>query len=65
MEESEGNFSSQRLVYLIGSVYAMGMGAWIYAETKDATAALSFVCSVGALFGAQKVIQKHIEKTEL
>lgn len=65
LEESEGTFSSQRLVYLIGSVYAMAMGAWIYYDTHSATSALSFVTSVGGLFGLQKVIQKQIEKTEL
>lgn len=62
LEESAGVKSSNRIVFVLGSLYAMGMGAWIYAVTKDWVGMLTVVTTIAATFGAQKLVQKKIEK---
>jgi Na+/melibiose symporter-like transporter len=60
-KEENGTWSSQRVIYVLGSVYSMVMGAVVYGVSKDYAALLVVVTSISATFGAQKLIQKGIE----
>lgn len=60
-KESDGSPSSQRLIYILGSLYAMAMGAWVFAVSKDFTALIAVVTSVSGVFCAGKLIQKQME----
>jgi hypothetical protein len=61
LRESNGDSSSQRLIYITGSLYAMALGAAVFGVTKDYVAAIAVVTSLSAVFGGQKLIQKSQE----
>ena len=63
-KEGGGDLSSQRLVFVIGSLYAMSMGAWVFAATHDYVALLATVPALAGVFAAGKVIQKPMEKKQ-
>lgn len=60
--EDDGRPSSQRLIFVIGSLYTMFMGWWVYSVTKDFAATIAVVTALSGVFGAQKLIQKSMEK---
>jgi hypothetical protein len=62
--EENGTASSQRLIYVIGSFYAMIMGAVVYAVSKDYVATITVVTTISGTFGAGKLIQKGMENKE-
>lgn len=63
-EETPGVMSSQRLIFIVGSFYAMLMGAWVYHQSNDYTAVIAVVGSLSATFGVQKLVQKYMEPKE-
>lgn len=60
-KEENGTWSSQRVIYVLGSVYAMTLGAVVFAYTKDYVATLAVVTTIAGTFGASKIIQKGLE----
>ena len=63
-EEAEGQQSATRLIFILMSIYAMGMGAWVWAVTKDWTALAAVVPALFGLGAGLKLIQKPMEKEE-
>ncbi len=63
-EESEGHKSSNRLIFIVGSFYAMFMGAWVFAVTHDFAALIATVPALAAVFMGGKLIQKRMEPNE-
>ena len=59
--EGDGTPSSQRLVYIVGSFFAMFMGAWSFHASHEVTGSISVVVTLSATFGLQKLYQKGQE----
>lgn len=64
-QENENENSSTRLVFLVGSAYSMGMGAWVFASTHDFSATIATVTALAAVFGLQKYLAKQEETKQL
>jgi hypothetical protein len=62
LSDDTGIASSQRLIFVIGSFYSMGMGLLVYIMSKDWVASITTTSTLSAVFGAQKLLQKTIEK---
>lgn len=61
-QEDNGRYSSQRFIYVVGSLYAMILGGVVFGIGKDYVATLTVVTTIAATFGAGKLIQKSIEE---
>lgn len=59
--EDNGSYSTQRLIYVAGSIFAMILGTIVWFMTKDWMAATGTVGGIAAVFGGGKVIQKGLE----
>lgn len=62
-KEGGGELSSTRLIFILGSIYAMGMGAWVFGITHDYMALIVTVPTLSSVFLGGKLIQKPMEKT--
>jgi hypothetical protein len=60
-EEAPGQRSSNRLIFIVGSFYAMAMGAWVFATTADYLALIATVTGIASIFIGGKLIQKSQE----
>lgn len=62
-QEENGRYSSQRLIFIIGSLYAMWMGGYILIKTGggDWLGAMTVIASLFGTFAAGKLIQKNME----
>lgn len=60
-EEAEGEQSATRLMFIVLLVYAMIMGAWVFAETKDYVGSLAMFSGIGTLAVGLKLYQKGQE----
>lgn len=60
-QEENGQLSGQRLIFIIGSIYAMLMGAWVFYSTHDYMGVAMLVGVLSATFGTQKLVQKSQE----
>jgi hypothetical protein len=60
--ESDGTPSSQRLIFIIGSIFTMIMGVWTFTVTSNYTSVIAIVVSLSGVYGTQKIIQKTLEK---
>lgn len=60
-KEENGQFSSNRLIYIGGCAYAMVMGVMVFVVTKDWLATTMTVSSLVTTFSAVKLIQKSQE----
>jgi hypothetical protein len=60
-EESPNNKSITRLGFAVMTVYAMIMGAWVFAVTKDYAATIAIFSAIETLAMGGKLIQKTIE----
>lgn len=65
-EEAPGQLSSQRLIFIIGSLYAMWMGGYVLIKTGgvDWVGAMTVIASLFGTFAAGKLIQKSMESKE-
>lgn len=61
--QENGTLSSTRVMFVLGSIYAMAMGAWVYGESKDYTGLCITVTTISSIFLGGKLIQKPMEKT--
>lgn len=60
--EDNGQMSTQRLIFVIGSLFAMVIGTVVWFMTKDWMATTGTVSGIAAVFGGGKVIQKSLEQ---
>ena len=63
-QESNGQGSAMRFIYIVGCLYAMVMGAWVFGVTKEYGAAIAIIASISATFTGGKLIQKNMEVKE-
>ena len=61
--QDNGTMSSTRVMFVIGTFYAMAVGAWVFQITKDYTALCITVTTISSIFLGGKLIQKPMEKT--
>ena len=61
-KEDNGQMSTQRLIFVIGSLFAMILGSIVWFMTKDWMAATGTVAGIAAVFGGGNVIQKSLEQ---
>lgn len=61
VEEDPGVISSSRVMYVLGCVYSMAMGAWVFRVTHDWTALMAVVPALAGIFVVQKIAQKSQE----
>lgn len=64
LREDNGQLSTQRLVFVIGSIFAMILGTIVWFMTKDWMASTGTVGGIAAVFGGGKVIQKSLEQKD-
>jgi len=60
--EDNGQMSTQRLVFVFGSLFAMILGTVVWFSTKEWMAATGTVSGISAVFGGGKIIQKSLEQ---
>lgn len=61
-KEDNGQMSTQRVVFVTGSFFAMILGTIVWFMTKDWMAATGTVGGIAGVFGGGKLIQKAVEQ---